>query len=193
MILVIDNYDSFVYNIVQYVGYYYQSLKIFRNDKINIENIKKLNPNGIILSPGPGRPENSGICLDIMKNLYNRIPILGICLGHQIIGQHFGAQIINANQIIHGKTSNIFHEQSQIFYNINSPFKATRYHSLIIDNTTMPDSLKSIAKTKDNIIMAVEHIKYPIVGLQFHPESILTEKGKQIIKNFLIYYAKIKI
>jgi len=185
MNIVIDNYDSFTYNLVQYIGEIDSDVKVFKNDDISIDSIVKLKPDHIIISPGPRRPENSGISIDIIKELKSEFPILGICLGHQAIGYVHGAKIINAKDILHGKTSKIYHNNDSIFYNIPSPFVATRYHSLIIDRESLNDDFRIIAKTNSNLIMGIKHNRFSLYGLQFHPESILTIVGLQIIKNFL--------
>ena len=185
MNIVIDNYDSFTYNLVQYIGEINSNIKVFKNDEISIDTIIKLNPDHIIISPGPGRPENSGISIDIIKELKDKFPILGICLGHQAIGLAHRAKIINADDIFHGKTSKIYHNNDSIFYNIPSPFTATRYHSLIIDRKSLNGDFKIIAKTSSDVIMGIKHNRFKLYGLQFHPESILTIVGLQIIKNFL--------
>ncbi|MEK9728265.1 MAG: aminodeoxychorismate/anthranilate synthase component II [Candidatus Margulisiibacteriota bacterium] len=186
MILVIDNYDSFTYNLVQYIGEFDSKIKVIRNDAISIEQLKSLRISKIIISPGPGRPENAGITLDVIKTFYDRIPILGVCLGHQAIGQAFGANITYAKEIMHGKVSSVYHDQTGLYAGIESPFKATRYHSLIIDKKGFPKKeLDVTSKLKDGTIMGVQHRNYPVYGIQFHPESILTTSGKRIIFNFL--------
>ena len=189
MILVIDNYDSFVYNLVQYLGELGANLEVYRNDKITIQKIKKLKPEKIVISPGPGRPENAGISCELIKTFAPQMPILGVCLGHQAIGYAFGGKIIGARELMHGKTSMIYHNSNGILKNIPSPFEATRYHSLIIEKKSLPDCFKITAWTKKekeiDEIMAIQHKEYPSFGLQFHPESILTELGKDILKNFL--------
>ncbi|MDJ0678338.1 MAG: aminodeoxychorismate/anthranilate synthase component II [Xenococcaceae cyanobacterium MO_167.B52] len=192
MIIVIDNYDSFTYNLVQYLGELGQELpvakeiQVYRNDKIDLETIKKLQPDGIVISPGPGRPEDAGISLQLIKQLGDRISILGVCLGHQSIGQVFGGQVVSAPVLMHGKTSPVHHSNIGVFKNIESPFTATRYHSLVIDRSTIPDTLEVTAWTEDGTIMGVRHRNYPhIQGVQFHPESILTNSGKQLLRNFL--------
>jgi anthranilate synthase/aminodeoxychorismate synthase-like glutamine amidotransferase len=185
MILVIDNYDSFTYNLVQYLGELGAKLKVFRNDKITISDIKKTKPEKIVISPGPGRPGDAGISMQLIKELGNSIPILGVCLGHQCIGQAFGGKIVRAKRLMHGKTSLIYHSASKIFKDIKNPFEATRYHSLIVDRKTVPDCLKITAWTKQKEIMGLEHKHLPIYGVQFHPESILTADGKKILSNFL--------
>lgn len=185
MILVIDNYDSFTYNLVQYIGDLNLDVKVYRNDQISLSKILKLRPSKIIISPGPGKPEDSGITLEILR-AYLNIPILGICLGHQSIGYVFGAQVIKTSKLMHGKTSLIFHNSNPIFNGLESPFIATRYHSLIINKSNIPQDLEVIAWTSDHTIMGVRHKKYPhIIGIQFHPESLWTTVGKQILINFL--------
>lgn len=184
-ILVIDNYDSFTYNLVQLVGKFTSDIIVKRNDEISLEEIKKINPNKILISPGPGRPENSNISLDVIKEIGKAIPILGVCLGHQAIGYCFGAKITNAPKLMHGKTSKIFHDGKTIYKNIPQNFDAGRYHSLVIDKSTLSDELEITSITEEEIIMGVRHKKYPIEGIQFHPESILTPEGENIIKNWL--------
>lgn len=185
MVLVIDNYDSFTYNLVQYLQELGVSTLTFRNDKISKDKLKKLRFNRAVISPGPGRPEDGGISCDFIKEFYKKIPILGVCLGHQCIGAVFGGRIVKAPTIMHGKTSFVYHNRRDIFKKIRNPFEATRYHSLIIDKKTLPSNLSVIAKTKDGIIMGIKDKKYPLYGVQFHPESILTREGKKILKNFL--------
>jgi len=185
MILIIDNYDSFTYNLYQYVGEMNNKIFVIRNDEVSVKDIEKLNPEKIILSPGPGRPENAGICVDVIKSLGDKIPILGICLGHQAIGYAYGAKIVKANKIMHGKTSLVFHKGEEIFKDIKNPIVAMRYHSLVIDRQTLPRDLEITAYTEEGVIMGVRHKMYPVYGLQFHPESILTEQGKEILRNFL--------
>ncbi len=184
MILVIDNYDSFIYNIVQYVGEFYDDIKVYRNDEISIDEIKRLSPSGIIISPGPGRPEDSKVSLDAIRNSDN-IPLLGVCLGHQAIGYVYGGKIIQAKRIMHGKHSIISHNGNEIFAGMNERFKAIRYHSLVIEKESCPDELEIIAESDDGEIMGVKVKGKPIYGVQFHPESILTEEGKKIIENFV--------
>ena len=187
MILMIDNYDSFTYNLVQYLGELGADLKVVRNDEVSIEQAKELDPQYIVISPGPGRPAQAGISKDIVKAFYKEIPILGVCLGHQAIGEVFGAQIVHAPNIVHGKTSQIFHDGKTVFNNIQNPFVATRYHSLVIKKDTLSKEFEISAETKDGVIMGIRHKKYPLEGIQFHPESILTKKGKKVLKNFLSY------
>ena len=186
MILIIDNYDSFTYNLVQYVGSINNNLKIIKNDALALDVIKIMNLSHIIISPGPGGAKNTGICLDVIDQLSPFIPTLGICLGHQAIGYHYNAKIVNSKNIIHGETSIIRHNnKSLLFNNIPSKFNATRYHSLCIDRGFKNNDLNITSWSDDQEIMSLEHKKYPIYGIQFHPESILTEYGMQIIKNFI--------
>lgn len=187
MILIIDNYDSFTYNLYQYIGEIYKDIKVVRNDEITSEAIGDMdNLDGIIISPGPGTPEKAGICVETIKKYAGKIPILGICLGHQAIGYAFGGDVVRAQNIMHGKTSNIKHNGQKLFKNIKNPLEVMRYHSLIVDKKTLPDELEITAESlDDNVIMALKHKKYEIYGLQFHPESIITEEGKKIIKNFV--------
>ena len=185
MILVIDNYDSFAYNLVQTVGLFKKEINVVRNDKITLKEIAALSPSHIVISPGPCTPNESGISVALIRNFAGKIPILGVCLGHQCIGQAFGGSIIRAPKPIHGKTSQIYHDKKTIFKGIKNPFTATRYHSLIIEKSTLPSSLEMSAET-DGLIMAVRHKKYNVEGVQFHPESFLTKEGKKLIKNFII-------
>jgi anthranilate synthase/aminodeoxychorismate synthase-like glutamine amidotransferase len=185
MILVIDNYDSFTYNLVQYLGELGAKLKVFRNDKITLGQIKKLKPEKILISPGPGRPEDAGISCRLIKEFAGRIPILGVCLGHQCLGYVYGGRIIGAKRLMHGKTSMIYHNRKGIFKGIPNPFEATRYHSLIVARKNLPACLQITAWTKEGEIMGLKHKKYPLWGVQFHPESILTKAGKKILANFL--------
>lgn len=186
MILIIDNYDSFTYNIVQYVGELGREAAVFRNDATNIPSVKKMNPEKIIISPGPKSPLEAGITVDIIKNFYDKIPILGVCLGHQAIGYAFGAEIVRAKNIMHGKVSSIKHDSSIIYKDIPNPFEATRYHSLIIKKEKLPDIINITATSEDDReIMGIELKGYKVYGVQFHPESVLTVYGKQIIDNFL--------
>ena len=185
MILVIDNYDSFTYNLVQYLGEMNIELQVFRNDKITVDEIRKLKPEAIVISPGPCTPKEAGISVPIIKELHKEIPILGVCLGHQSIGEAFGGDVVKAPTVVHGKTSTINHNGKGIFKSIPNKFQATRYHSLVIEPKTLPADLEVTAKTDDNVIMAVQHKKYPVFGVQFHPESIATEHGKMLLRNFV--------
>ena len=186
-ILLIDNYDSFTYNLFHYLSSLKCSVDVYRNDKIELSKIKKNNYKKIVISPGPGHPKQAGLCINIVKKFYKTIPILGVCLGHQIIGQVFKSKIIGAKKLMHGKTSNIKHNGKGIFKNIKKTFSATRYHSLIIDRKTLSKELEITAETKDKIIMGVMHKKYNVHGVQFHPESIKTPEGMKLLKNFLNY------
>ena len=185
MILMIDNYDSFTYNLVQYFGVLEQDLEVYRNDAITLQRIRQMRPEKIVISPGPGRPEGAGISVDIIKELSGEIPVLGVCLGHQCMGHAFGGKIVQAKQLMHGKTSQIYHKSEDLFLGIESPFEATRYHSLVIDKETLPSCLQVTAWTDDEEIMGVRHKKLPLWGVQFHPESILTKAGMKILANFL--------
>lgn len=185
MILLIDNYDSFTYNLYQYMGIFNDDIKVVRNDKITIEVIKALAPERIVLSPGPKSPKEAGICIDAVREFYDKIPILGICLGHQSIGEAFGATVSYAKKIFHGKQSEITHTGDSVFTGIDSPIKVARYHSLAVQKEGLPDCLRILAETDDGEIMAMRHKEYPVVGLQFHPESIYTEHGKRMLENFI--------
>ena len=189
MILIIDNYDSFTYNLVHYVEEHNYKVEVFRNDKITLQKIRNLKPKKIIISPGPCTPDEAGISIDLIKYFYKKFPILGVCLGHQSIGQAFNAKIIKASKIMHGKVSTVTNKGSEIFKGLPKKFDATRYHSLVIKNNTLPDNFKIISDTIDRnkkVIMCIQHVKYPVYGVQFHPESIATTPyGKKIIKNFL--------
>ena len=185
MILLIDNYDSFTYNLYQYVGIFQKNIEVVRNDKISIEEIRQMDPERIILSPGPRTPMEAGICMDLVKEFYRSKPILGICLGHQSIGAAFGARIVHARELMHGKQSVICHEGQSIFSGIPSPIKVARYHSLAVEEKTLPDDFTILARTEDGEIMAMQHRDFPLIGIQFHPESIFTEYGKRMIENFL--------
>ncbi|MEI8349126.1 MAG: aminodeoxychorismate/anthranilate synthase component II [Candidatus Omnitrophota bacterium] len=185
MVLVIDNYDSFTYNLVQYLQELGAKVVVYRNDAVTIAQLKKMKIERIVVSPGPGRPEDSGISCEAIQTFYKKIPVLGVCLGHQCIGHIFGASIVRAPEIMHGKTSSIYHNGKALFKGVKNPFVATRYHSLIIDKSTLAKNLTITAHTKNGIIMAVKEKSFPLFGVQFHPESILTEEGKKILKNFL--------
>ena len=185
MFLMIDNYDSFVYNLVRYFEELGEEILVYRNDKISFVDIEKIKPEGIIISPGPKSPEYAGICMEIVENFKGRIPILGICLGHQIIGKVFGAKIIKGNEPVHGKVFEIKHSGKYVFKNIVSPMKVTRYHSLIIERESLPEVLEITSETEDGVIMGIRHKHYHIEGVQFHPEAELTEYGHEILKNFI--------
>ncbi|OGW75469.1 MAG: anthranilate/aminodeoxychorismate synthase component II [Omnitrophica bacterium RBG_13_46_9] len=185
MVLVIDNYDSFTYNLVQYLGELGEEPSVFRNDKITLSRIKRIGPSRIIISPGPGTPRDAGISNAVIREFSCKIPILGVCLGHQCIGEVFGGKVVRAGRIMHGKTSMIYHRQNGIFKDVKNPFEATRYHSLIVERRSLPKTLEIIAQTKEKEIMGIKHRKFPTWGVQFHPESILTSEGKKILYNFL--------
>jgi len=185
MILMIDNYDSFTYNLVQYLGELGEELKVFRNDAITLAEVKRLRPARIVISPGPGAPQSAGVSNAVIRELGGKIPILGVCLGHQCIGEVFGGKIVLAKRLMHGKTSPIRHDGEGVFRGLANPFNATRYHSLVVEPETFPKALKITARTDDGEIMGLRHQTMPIYGVQFHPESILTEQGRQILKNFL--------
>lgn len=190
MLLMIDNYDSFTYNIVQYLGELGQDVRVYRNDEITIEQIQTLQPQHIVISPGPCSPNEAGISMAVIQHFAGQIPLLGVCLGHQSIGQVFGGNVIRARQVMHGKTSPIYHHNSGVFLNLNNPLIATRYHSLVIDKNTLPDCLEVTAWTQHedgsiDEIMGVRHKTLAVEGVQFHPESILTEQGHALLQNFL--------
>ena len=189
MILMIDNYDSFTYNLVQYLGELGAEVETVRNDEVSIADIVGMKPEGIVLSPGPCTPNEAGICLDVVRGLGKMVPIFGVCLGHQTIAQAFGAEIVRADRIMHGKTSQIYHRNKGVFAGLPQPFEATRYHSLVIKRDTLPDSLEMLAWTEDDEhheIMGVKHKDFNIQGVQFHPETILTRVGPDLIRNFLV-------
>lgn len=185
MILIIDNYDSFTFNLVQYLGEMGQELKVFRNDAVSLSEVESLAPKRIVISPGPGRPENSGIIIPLIREFSGKIPILGVCLGHQAIGAAFGGEVVSAPRIMHGKTSEIFHDGRTIFNELPNPFRATRYHSLVVSPESLPGCLEISAKTGDGVIMGLRHREMVVEGVQFHPESILTETGKKLLSNFV--------
>lgn len=185
MLLMIDNYDSFTYNLVQYFGELGENPKVYRNDKITVEAIKKLNPDKIVISPGPGNPSQAGVSVEVIKAFAGKIPILGVCLGHQSITYALGGKIIPAPRLMHGKTSMIHHDNKTIFKGLANPFEATRYHSLVVEKKSLPKELEISARTKENEIMGIRHKKFKLEGVQFHPESILTQDGKKLLANFL--------
>jgi anthranilate synthase/aminodeoxychorismate synthase-like glutamine amidotransferase len=185
MLLMIDNYDSFTYNLVQYFGELGQKVRVFRNDAITLPQIDKLKPEMIVISPGPGRPSDAGISKELINRFKGVYPILGVCLGHQCIGEVFGAEVVRAQRIMHGKTSAVFHDGIILFKGLPNPFNATRYHSLIVKKETLPDCLTVSAWTDHDEIMGIRHRAYPVEGIQFHPESVLTSCGKDFLRNFL--------
>ena len=192
MLLLIDNYDSFTFNLYQMLGEIYQNIKVVRNDAVTIEDIAKMDLEGIIISPGPGRPEDAGICIEVIKNFTGKLPILGICLGHQAIGHAFGGNVVGAEKIMHGKTSEIATEVCDIFKDIPEKFEVMRYHSLVVANENLPKELNIIAKTEDDVIMGVKHKEHELYGLQFHPESILTQYGDKMLRNFVEVICNVK-
>ncbi len=184
-ILVLDNYDSFVYNLVQYLGELGAEPIVVRNDQQTVDQLADLNPDGLLISPGPGRPDNAGTSLDAIAFFGTRIPVFGVCLGHQSIGQLFGGQVVRAPELVHGKTSSIIHQEQGVFAGLPNPLEATRYHSLIVERETLPETLEVTAETPDELIMGIRHRTLDIEGVQFHPESILTAAGKDLVSNFL--------
>ncbi len=185
MLLMIDNYDSFTYNLVQYLGELGAAVEVHRNDRISLEDIRAMRPERIVLSPGPCTPAEAGICCELIRAAGSRIPILGVCLGHQCIGAAYGGRIVRAARLMHGKTSPIQHDGQSLFAGLPNPFEATRYHSLLIERESLPACLTVSAETAEGEIMGVRHTRYPVEGVQFHPESILTQAGKQLLRNFL--------
>ncbi len=188
MIVVVDNYDSFTYNLVQYLGELSQELRVVRNDQTTVSELLASRPDYLVLSPGPGNPDQAGICLDLIRAAGGRVPILGVCLGHQAIGQAFGAEVVRAPEIVHGKTSEVHHDGQGLFLGLPQPFAATRYHSLCLRPESIPATLRVTARTADGVVMGVEHASLAIQGVQFHPESILTRAGKTLLANFLAMY-----
>jgi len=184
MIIVIDNYDSFTYNLVQYLGELGQEIGVFRNDEVTVEEIREMKPDHILISPGPGTPDDGGVSNEVIRELGTAVPILGVCLGHQCIGQAYGGKVARAPRLMHGKTSRVYHQGNGLFFGVPSPFLATRYHSLIVEEP-LPDCLQVTAFTRDGEVMALRHKEHPVAGVQFHPESILTEHGRRILQNFL--------
>jgi anthranilate synthase/aminodeoxychorismate synthase-like glutamine amidotransferase len=185
MLLVIDNYDSFTYNLVQYLGELGQQVRVVRNNEVSVDDVERICPEAIVISPGPCTPNEAGISLEVISRLAGKIPILGVCLGHQAIGQAFGGKVIRAKEVVHGKTSRVFHDDKGLFAGLPNPFEATRYHSLIVERSSLPDCLEITAKTWDEEIMGLRHKTMPVEGVQFHPESFLTKVGKDILRNFL--------
>lgn len=188
MIFMIDNYDSFTYNLVQYLGEIGQYLRVLRNDEVTLEEIEQLKPKYVMVSPGPCSPNEAGISMDAIRHFAGKVPVFGVCLGHQSIAQVFNGEVVQAERLMHGKTSNIFHDGKTIFNGLPNPFPATRYHSLIVKKETLPDCLEISAWTEEGEIMALRHKELPVEGVQFHPESIMTTSGKQLLKNFLDHY-----
>ena len=188
MILLIDNYDSFTYNLYHYLGELGVDVKVFRNNKITLDEIQTLSPEKIVISPGPCTPKQAGVSCDVIRRFGQRIPILGVCLGHQCVGAAFGGEIIRAPSIMHGKLSDVTHDAQTVFRAMKNPFAAMRYHSLVINPANLPADLTVSARTSDGVIMAVRHRRFPVEGVQFHPESILTQGGKNLLKNFLDFY-----
>lgn len=184
MILVIDNYDSFTYNLVQLLGEMGLELEVHRNDRITVAGIEARNPSQILISPGPGRPEDAGVTVDVIRHFSGRVPILGVCLGHQALGLAFGGEVVRAPRLVHGKTSRIYHDDRTIFQGLSNPFEATRYHSLCVREETLPECLQVSAWTSDGEVMGLRHVAWPVEGVQFHPESILTTEGRRLLKNF---------
>ena len=187
MILMIDNYDSFTYNIVQYMGELGADIQVKRNDQISIEEIEALNPKKIVISPGPCTPDKAGVSVAVIKHFAGKVPLLGVCLGHQSVGAAFGGEIIKAGKLMHGKTSEVRHDGKTLFKNLPNPFTATRYHSLVLNRKTLPDCFEISAESDDNEIMGIRHKELLVEGVQFHPESILTPNGKDLLKNFIEY------
>ena len=185
MLLVIDNYDSFTYNLVQYLGELGQQVRVVRNNEVSVDDIERMFPEYIVISPGPCTPNEAGISLDVIHRLAGKIPILGVCLGHQAIGQAFGGKVIRAQEVVHGRTSRVFHDDKGLFAGLPNPFEATRYHSLVVERSSLPDCLEITAKTWDEEIMGLRHKSMPVEGVQFHPESFLTKVGKDLLRNFL--------
>ena len=185
MLVVIDNYDSFTYNLVQYLAELGEDVRVVRNDEVTVEQLRDMSPQRIVISPGPCTPNEAGISLEVVTRLAGEIPILGVCLGHQSIGQAFGGQVVRARQVVHGKTSRIFHDEQGLFAGLPNPFEATRYHSLVVSREGLPDCLEITAKTWDEEIMGLRHKSLPVEGVQFHPESFLTTAGKDLLRNFV--------
>jgi anthranilate synthase/aminodeoxychorismate synthase-like glutamine amidotransferase len=185
MLLVIDNYDSFTYNLVQYLGELGQQVRVVRNNEVSVDDVARMFPEYIVISPGPCTPNEAGISLDMIHRLAGKIPILGVCLGHQAIGQAFGGKVIRAQEVVHGRTSRVFHDDKGLFAGLPNPFEATRYHSLVVERSSLPDCLEITAKTWDEEIMGLRHKSLPVEGVQFHPESFLTKVGKDLLRNFL--------
>jgi len=189
MILVLDNYDSFTYNLVQYIGEFTEDVEVVRNDALSLEELRRKSPEKVVISPGPGRPENAGLSIAVVRELGPTIPILGVCLGHQAVAAAYGGKVIQAPEILHGKVSAIKHNGGRLFNGIPSPLSATRYHSLVVEEASLPPELTVTARSETGLVMAIEHRSYPVLGVQFHPESILTEHGLQIIENYILRFS----
>jgi anthranilate synthase/aminodeoxychorismate synthase-like glutamine amidotransferase len=185
MILLLDNYDSFTYNLYQYLGELGASVRVVRNDELSADDVVGLRPQAVVISPGPGTPDQAGVSLDLIRRCTGRIPLLGVCLGHQALGQAFGGAVVRAPRLMHGKTSEIHHDGRSVFSGLPQPFTATRYHSLVVDRASVPECLEVSAWTDDGIVMGLRHRQHPLEGVQFHPESILTKSGKDLLRNFL--------
>ena len=185
MILLVDNYDSFTYNLYQYLGELGAEMRVIRNDELTVDAVLELSPKAIVISPGPGNPDQAGISLELIRRAAGRIPLLGVCLGHQALGQAFGGKVVRAPKLMHGKTSQIFHDGRTIFQGLPRPFTATRYHSLVVARDTVPECLKVSAWTDDGLVIGLRHREFPLEGVQFHPESILTLAGKELLRNFV--------
>ncbi len=185
MVLIIDNYDSFTYNLVHLVARHTDSYRVVRNDRISVDEVRELEPDKILISPGPGRPEDAGITVSLIRELGAGIPILGVCLGHQAIGQAFGASVVSAPSLMHGKTSRILHDGRTIYNNVPQSFTATRYHSLVLEESTIPGEFEVTSRSEDGVVMGIRHGSYPLEGIQFHPESILTVEGPRLIQNWM--------
>lgn len=185
MILMIDNYDSFTYNLVQYLGELGQELKVFRNDAITPEQVARMKPSAIVISPGPGNPDDAGVSKELIRRFGQTVPVLGVCLGHQCIGEVYGGRVVRAGRLMHGKTSPIHHDGRYLFQGLDNPFTATRYHSLLVERSSLPKELVITAETAEKEIMGLRHRQFPVFGVQFHPESILTSSGKQLLENFI--------
>ena len=185
MIFVVDNYDSFTYNLVQYIGEFGETVEVYRNDELSVEEIVARAPSKIVISPGPGTPDDAGVSVPLIHAVKGRIPVLGVCLGHQSIGAALGGKVVRASRIMHGKTSLVYHDNAGIFSGVDNPFVATRYHSLIVERSTLPETLVIRAWTEDGVIMGMDSEQFMLYGVQFHPESIMTAEGKKIIRNFL--------
>jgi len=187
LLMVIDNYDSFVYNLVQYLGELGENIEVVRNDEVSLKDIESMKPEKIVISPGPGTPEDAGVCLDLIHHFSGEIPILGVCLGHQCIGKAYGARVVRGKEPVHGKTSLLYHQGKGILAGVPQGIRVTRYHSLVVEKKSVSEELMVTALSDDGVVMAIQHKKHPTFGVQFHPESVASEYGKEILKNFLQY------